>query len=262
MIGILGGLGVHAHVAFEQLLLEEAGVALGRPPNDQDYPPWIVSSMPQTPDRTTALLANGESPLPAMIESARRLERSGADFGVIPCNTAHAFLDSLREAVELPIVDMVGETAREAVARAGDGKVGILGTTGTLRSGIYSRPICEAEREVMTPLDLEDGERLQEKLVMEPIYGSLRDDGTRAGGGIKSGAFQEPQKREQLASRLGEAASRLAEAGATILIEGCTEIPLVLGRTEVAGTPLLDPMAVAARACIEISLGRRPLPPR
>ena len=156
---------------------------------------------------------------------------------------------------------MVGETARAAVAHSVDGKIGILGTTGTLRSGIYSGPILKADRDVLTPLDLEDGEQIQEKLVMEPIYGSLLDNGSRAGGGIKSGAFQKPQQHKLLASKLRKVAGLLVKEGATILIEGCTEIPLVLGRTEIAGAFLLDPMEGADRACIEISLGQRPLYP-
>src|SRR3990172_1787597 len=76
VIGILGGLGPHAHIEFESLLLDATGKALGSPPCDQDYPPWVVSSMPTTPDRTRALLEGSESPIEAMVE--RAVERVGA----------------------------------------------------------------------------------------------------------------------------------------------------------------------------------------
>jgi hypothetical protein len=107
----------------------------------------------------------------------------------------------------------------------------------------------------VSPLDLPDGEELQERLVMEPIFGPRR-----AGGGIKSGAFRDPRRREELAEPLREAARRLAAAGAEVVLTACTEIPLVLGRDSVGSIPLLDPMAVAARESIDIALGRRPLP--
>ena len=56
VIGILGGLGPHAHVEFERLLLARTEAGLDRPARDQDYPPWLLSSVPPTPDRPRAIL--------------------------------------------------------------------------------------------------------------------------------------------------------------------------------------------------------------
>jgi aspartate racemase len=120
VIGIMGGLGPHAHIELERLILAATADILGRPAQDQDYPAWILSSVPATPDRTAALLSGGPSPLAALEESARRLcGRFGADFAVIPCNTAHAFLEELRPRVSIPIFDMVTETVKEALERVG-----------------------------------------------------------------------------------------------------------------------------------------------
>lgn len=260
VIGIMGGLGPHAHLEFEALLLEATERALGRPAQDQDYPPWVLSSMPTTPDRTGALLAGTESPVDALVRSASRLW--DADFVVIPCNTAHAFLDHVRPRVSIPFLDMIRVTAQSAVEHVGpEGTIGVLAASGTLRSGLYPARIREiaAHAKVVSLLDLEDGDKLQERLVMEPIYGAL-ENGRRAGGGIKSGAFRDPRRREELAEPMREAARRLAAAGCTLVLTACTEIPLVLGREHVDETPLLDPMAVAAGAAIEIALGTKPLP--
>lgn len=263
VIGIMGGLGPHAHIELERLILAETERLIGRPPHDQDYPPWILSSVPSTPDRTLALLAGGPSPLPALEESARRLcGESGADFAVVPCNTAHAFLDELRARVSIPIVDMVEETIREALRRVGpSGGIGILGTTGTVKSGLYSNRVLRLGKGArpISLLDLADGETSQERLVMEPIFGPLVE-GRRAGGGIKSGAFQDPARKEQLAEPLRKAARLLAESGADIVLTACTEIPLAVGRDSADGVPLLDPMEMAARAAVAIAIGNRPLP--
>jgi len=264
VIGILGGLGPHAHIEFESLLLDATGKALGRSAYDQDYPPWVVSSVPATPDRTRALLEGSQSPVDAMLESASRL--SDAAFAVIPCNTAHAFLEEVRRRSRIPFLDMIQVTAERAVERVGPGGgIGILAASGTLRADLYRRTIhvLAPDVRVVSPLDLPNGEELQERLVMEPIFGPLRNDGTnggRAGGGIKSGAFREPGKREELAAPMREAARRLADAGASVVLTACTEIPLVLGRESVGEIPLLDPMAVAAEESVEIALGRKPLP--
>jgi aspartate racemase len=260
VIGVLGGLGPHSHIEFESLLLEATGKALRRPLLDQDYPPWVLSSLPATPDRTRALLEGAESPVEALVESASRL--SAASFAVIPCNTAHAFLEELRRRSPLPFLDMIQVTAERAVERAGArGGIGILAASGTLKAELFQKKIraLRPHALVVSPLDLEGGETLQERLVMEPIFGPRSNEG-RAGGGIKSGAFRDPEKREGLGAPLREAARKLWDAGASIVLTACTEIPLVLGRESVGEIPLLDPMAVAAEEAIEIALGRKPLP--
>jgi aspartate racemase len=260
VIGVLGGLGPHAHIEFESLLLEATGKALGRPATDQDYPSWVVSSIPATPDRTRALLEGAESPVEALVESASRL--NGASFAVIPCNTAHAFLEDVRRRAALPFLDMIQVTSERAVERVGPrGTVGLLAASGTLRADVYRKKIhsLAPHARVISPFDLEGGEEIQERLVMEPIFGPRCGD-YRAGGGIKSGAFRDPKKREELAAPMRDAVRKLAGAGASLVLTACTEIPLVLGRESVGEIPLLDPMAVAAEEAIAIALGEKPLP--
>jgi aspartate racemase len=69
------------------------------------------------PDRTAAILGKGEDPLPALQETAQNLEKAGADFIVIPCNTAHYFLSSIQESVNIPVLNMIEETAKETKKR-------------------------------------------------------------------------------------------------------------------------------------------------
>ena len=260
VIGVIGGLGPYAHVEFETRLLGATERALNRPTTEQDYPSWVLSSIPRTPDRTRAILEGTQSPVDTLVQSADRL--TGADFAVIPCNAAHAFLDHLRPKIILPILDMVLLTAEKAVARVGSqGCIGILAVSGTIRSGIYLDRIAKVapKARVVTPLELPDGEALQERCIMEPIYGKLYD-GRRAGKGIKSGAFHDPLKRDALAAPMREAVEALGKAGANIVLTACTEIPLVLGCEDVEDVPLLDPMVVLAERAIDIALGKRPLP--
>jgi aspartate racemase len=268
VIGIVGGLGPYAHVELERLILEAAKQRLDRPLQDQDYPEWILSSIPGTPDRTEAALGHAPSPLPWLAKSLRRLAGDattpGADFAVIACNTAHMHLPELRQISPIPILDMVTETIGVARAGSGRGTIGLLATTGTLRTNLYGAAAAriDASLRVISLLDCgqraADGERLQEELVMQPIYGPLRD-GRRAGGGIKSGPASDEDWRS-LRQPLIQAVEILAQQGARRVILGCTEIPLALGRLAVNGTPLVDPLQVAARAAVDIALDMRPLP--
>ncbi len=254
VIGIVGGLGPYAHIEFELLLLAATVRRLGRPPRDQDYPEWVVSSIPGTPDRTLALLGRAPSPVPALLRSLHRLATAGADLAVIPCNTAHAFLDELRAGSPIPILDMIALTLERAREQAGSPtRIGLMATTGTCRARVYHE---RAERipglELVTLLDLEDGEEYQEQLVMAPIYGARRD-GERTGGGLKAGV-----RTDEIVDRLRRAVRLLADAGAALVIAGCTEIPLGLGRGTCDGTPLLDPMELAATRAIDLVFGDLP----
>ena len=244
LIGIVGGLGPFAHVDFERKLLDAASELIGAR-RDQDFPQWVLSSIPQTPDRTEAFFGQAEDPTPVLLRSLERLRRSGADFAVVACNTAHLFLEGLRDESPLPIVSLIETTADEATGVAPGGSAGLLATTGTLRSRLYHDPLEARGLRPVSPLDLEDADEPQLRCVMEPIYGPFLD-GRHQGGGIKTDGGSAGAR-----ALLEEAAGRLVEeGGADVLIAGCTEIPLALEGTEVAGRPLLDPAALLAKAAI------------
>jgi aspartate racemase len=259
IIGILGGLGPYAHLDLERKLLRAARELAGAA-RDQDFPEWIVSSVPQTPDRTAAIRGAGPSPLPALVRSLRRLEAHttaagetvpGADFVIIPCNTAHHYLADLRRVTELPLVDMIGEVAAELGRGLAKGsRIGLLATTGTLEGGLYHRALAERGLEGRSLLEAPRGEELQRRLVMEAIYGPL-EDGRHAGGGLKSGGATE----EARARLLRAAETLVAELGCRALVAGCTEVPLALPDAEVAGVPLVDPVAVLARVAVARAYG-------
>lgn len=252
VIGIVGGLGPFAHIDFERRLMAAARELAGAVA-DQDYPEWVLSSIPQTPDRTLAFLGQAPSPVPELVRSLKRLETHrdaqgnevrGADFAVVICITAHRFLPEAQLHVGLPVVSLVEETAR-AIARSHAGaRVGLLATTGTLKSGHFHEALRSEGLYPLSPLDLENGETVQREQVMIPIYGPWRE-GRHVGGGIKTTGGS----AEDVAG-LERAASLLARAGAEVLIAGCTEIGLVLPRSSAEGLPVVDPMDVMARESV------------
>lgn len=252
-IGIVGGLGPHAHLAFEAQLLASVG-AVAR---DQDYPPWILSSLPATPDRTAAVLDDAASPLPWLVASLENLEGK-ADFAVVVCNTAHVFLAEASRRVRIPVLDMIRETVVEISGSVEPGStIGLLATTGTLRSRIYPNtaaaiaPHCRWR----SLLDLPDGEGLQDRLIMGSIYG----DGAGAGG-LKAGLSRDPQTDEAYADRLATAAEHLLQDGCTAVVLGCTEISLAMQGAAKPGSRFVDPMRLVADRCLQIAAGEAPLP--
>ena len=94
VIGILGGMGPEATLNCFAKIIQNTPVS-----SDQEHLRVVISNNPKVPDRTSAILEGGPSPLPVLIEGCWSLKRAGADFVIIPCVTAHYFLDELQEEV-------------------------------------------------------------------------------------------------------------------------------------------------------------------
>lgn len=199
---------------------------------DQDHIKTIIYSNPKVPDRTQAIVAQGESPLPYLMEGAKFLEKAGANFILIPCNTAHYYLAQFEKEVAIPILNMVELTIAYIIEQFPHiKKIGLLSTTGTLRTRIYQDNIEKQNLEAITSSRAD-----QESMVMKAIYN------------IKANI-----KLEDAAQQLSQAAKNLAQQGAEVIIMGCTEIPLVLKQEDI-GTALIDPKKIIARKAVSLAL--------
>ena len=231
IVGILGGMGPLATVDFVTKLLAATPAA-----NDQEHVPVIVCAIPQVPDRTRAFRGEGESPVAAMIDSARRLEAAGAGIIVIACNTAHLWFDEVCAAVDLPMIHLVDAAIDDAAAIVGPrGRVGLLGTDATLASGLY---INRAGPRTGAFQWLLPTAREMNELVMPGI------EAVKAGD-CDTGRIH-----------LAAAAEALKSRGAMAVILGCTEIPVVLDGTK-ASLPVVDATAALARRAVAWSRAQR-----
>jgi aspartate racemase len=223
IIGILGGMGPLATADLYTKIIRATPAT-----RDQEHLHVIIDADPTVPDRSAFLRGLGPDPLPKLTAGAQRLERIGAAFIAIPCNTAHAFLPALRERVGIPILDMVAETAARVRRDYPQvRRVGILATRGTIESGLYHAALRAEGLEPLHP-----GPDDQDRLVSAAIAAVKAGDTGSAVGAL-----------------LAEAGRRLAAAGAEVLLAACTEIPLALTQALVP-VPLLDPTQVLAEAAV------------
>ena len=214
-VGVLGGMGPMATVEFFRRL-----VAATPADTDQEHLHILIDNDPGVPDRTCAILHGGPSPVGALAAMARRLEGAGSDLLAMPCNTAHVFLEQIRKAVSIPVLDMIREAA-DAVDRP---SVGLLATDGTIRTGLYQRACAARGVRVMVP---GPGDQ---RVVMEAIARVKRGEDPR-----------------RLGSHLGSIVRRLADGGAEAVVAGCTELSLVPGDgMAVAWIDALDCLVAAA----------------
>ena len=84
------------------------------------------------------------------ITGAKTLEKAGAEFLVIPCNSLHIFIDSIRESVNIPILS-IPEITVAHLKQTGVKRVAILGTQATIKSGLLADFLKEAGINVVTP---------------------------------------------------------------------------------------------------------------
>ena len=224
IIGILGGMGPLATAELFRRIVVKTPAK-----RDQDHPRIIIYNNPKIPDRTAFILGNGEDPRPELIASARKLESWGADFIIMPCNTAHFFAETIQKAIKIPLVNMVEETAK-VVQEMGLRKVGLLATDGTIKGLVYHRALLKHGIQIAVP------NKVDQEKVMRAIY-----------AGVKAGNLELGKKL------LLEVAKRL-EKRSDGIIAGCTEVSVAL-RPEDLSVPLIDPMDVIAEKAVRLALG-------
>lgn len=223
-VGIIGGMGPAATCDLMMKIIDMTDAG-----SDQEHIHVLVDSNVNIPDRTAALLHGGEDPVPELLASARRLESIGADFLILPCNTAHCFVPRLEKEVNIPFLSMPDETA--SLLRSKGVKIAaVLATDGTVQSGLYEKALAAEGIRTIYPVEE------QQELLMSVIYDY-----------IKKG-ITDPSKlpHDQIVAIVGDLRSRGAEA----LLLACTELPLAFDITGIDDDTCVDPTRVLAAAAI------------
>jgi aspartate racemase len=197
----------------------------------------IIENNPKTPNRNDAIAGRGPSPAPALADMARALERAGADFVVMACNTAHAYEKDIRAVLTKPFVSLIDEVVDEVRKLHPEAKrVGVLATQGSRDAKIFAPAFARHAIEVVQ-LDEPSQARF-----MKLLY---RIKAGERGKDIRDGM-----------QKLGE---ELIAMGADILIAGCTEVPLVLQQGD-NSKAMIDSTDVLAKRCVIYACRIEPLP--
>lgn len=121
---------------------------------------------------------------------------------VVACNTASAVaLPSLKRSFPIPVVGVIEPGARRAVEVSRNGRIGVIGTAGTIRSSAYTRAIkrLNPEAEVLTKAC--------------PLFVPLAEEGWVDNQVARLTAYNYLQE--------------LKDAGVDTLVLGCTHYPLL-----------------------------------
>ncbi|MFC8799029.1 aspartate/glutamate racemase family protein [Promicromonospora sp. NPDC057138] len=240
LVGVLGGVGPLATVLFMQRVVRLTDAA-----RDQDHVDMVVLQHATVPDRTAFVLRrSADDPAPVLAADARRLARMGADFLVLPCNTAHAFAGAIAAATPVPLLSAVDVTVSAVLSSdAWTGRlsgsrpdvVGLLATEGTIASGVYLDAFNAHGIKTLVP-----------DVAGQATVTSLIYDGVKAGRGGDLTA-------------LADVAANLRSRGAGAIVLGCTELSVAAEATPPDLLPdvvLVDALDELARTTV-LRAGRR-----
>lgn len=133
-VGIIGGFGPETTAEFYLGIVFECYKK-----TRVNRPPILVWSVPLEYKIEEDLItkATGEERyIPYLIDAAKILEKAGADFLVMPCNSLHVFIKEIRSAVIIPVLSIIEETVRFLKEKK-ISKVGILATSTTINRKLY-----------------------------------------------------------------------------------------------------------------------------
>ncbi len=226
-VGIIGGMGPLATVhLFERIVLRT------KAQKDQEHIRVIIDNNTNIPDRTKAILSKGESPIKELVNSARLLEKSGANFLIMPCNTAHFFIDDIKKCVNIPFINMLEETVNFTYNKYGqDTVVGIMATDGTVKSKIYENYYSKLGIKTVVPMKTQ-------KKIMEFIYDIIKKGNYDAGTDL-----------------LFECVNELRGLGANAFLLGCTELSSAQYLYRFEGN-FINPLEVLTESAIILAGGQ------
>ena len=170
------------------------------------------------------------------MEDAEKIAAAGADFFVLPDNTAHIAMESPGEPFSIPGLH-IGEVVAEKARRDGRAKVAILGTRFTMTGPVY--PGALGRRGVGWAVPDEADRKIVDDIIFNELCLGLFRDESRA-------AYV----------RIIE---KLADEGCDAVALVCTEIPLLV-TDDVSPLPILDSTRLLARAAVAVAVGEQPMP--
>lgn len=161
-----------------------------------------------------------------LCDGVQTLERAGADFIIIACNTVHVFLDDMQKAVSIPIVSMIDEVVQYLVEKNID-EVGLLSSETTRELNFYGKAMKDAGIHMLqvTP---EDQKQITE--VIKHVMGGMQSDSDSGILSIHINSF--------------------GSQGVACAVLGCTELPLA-AKNLVVKIPVYDATSIVIQAALQ-----------
>jgi aspartate racemase len=188
----------------------------------------MISSvpLPYATEKEAILRGNGaERCIPFLITAAVRLEKAGAEFIVMPCNSLHMFIKELRESVGIPVLSIVDETVRFLTLNKMH-RVSVLSTLLTRKARLYETAL--ADNGIECTLPNEHQQTKINRLIHYQVMGKHND-----------------HDREELLRII----NYFTLDGSDCVVLACTDLQLLLTPNQ-ADLKIIDTMKILADAAV------------
>ena len=228
-LGIIGGVGPASTAEFYLKISYDC-----QKRNDVQRPPIVIASVPAPYEVERGMILdniNGYTPL--LVAEAKRLQTAGAHFLAMPCNTLHCDIETIRNAVEIPVMSIV-DTAINYIKAKNYNKVGLLATAATVERNIYSDVFRRGGIDFLVPSAQEQAGL--NKLIVNLVDGKYFDEDRKFTHAV---------------------IDSLKASGADCIAMACTDLQLLKPEQDRSDIPIFDTMAILAEAALEEILNQR-----
>ncbi len=140
-IGILAGMGPRSTAPFIDMIIQECAFQYGAK-FDMDFPAMLIYSLPTPfyPDRPI----DHEKLSTAILAGLKELAGYNVDFIAMPCNIAHLYYNKMKDAVSVPLLNILDETVARIPQESRS--VALFTARGTAESGLYQQGVIASGR--------------------------------------------------------------------------------------------------------------------
>jgi aspartate racemase len=221
-LGVLGGMGPAASAEFYSRLTSQTPATC-----DQEHLQVIIWSDPTVPDRSTSLLLGDDRPWFKLEAGIIGLKTAGCSHIVIPCNTAHLWYDRMLS-LGVPITHIV-DSVTDQLKLLNVKTIGILGTQGTIATGLYQNMLSKQGWHCIIPTEIELTKFVQPGINL-----------------VKAGNMTAAH------DMFMPAIDHLIGNGAQAIVLGCTEIPLAITENSYKNIPLINSIDSLVKAALKL----------
>ena len=226
-IGLIGGMSWESTIEYYRIINQAVQMKLGGVHSAK----IVMVSLDFAEIEELQTQAKWEEATSIMVDSAKRLEKCGADMVLICTNTMHMMADEVQEGINIPLLHIADATAKTVIDQ-GLNIVGLLGTRFTMEKDFY-RGRLEKKHKLKVLIPDEN----QRDIVHRVIYQEL----------VKG------QIKENSREKYREIIESLVKSGVEGIILGCTEIGLLVKQEDTA-VPVFDTTDIHAQAAVEAAL--------
>ncbi|HVV67690.1 MAG TPA: amino acid racemase [Patescibacteria group bacterium] len=228
-LGLIGGIGCKSTVLYYELITTQISHKLGQRQSGN----IIIYSVNEYDVYTAAIENDWNTVAEILLHAYKNLENAGADFLIICSNTCHKVVDLINPQFKKPLIHILEPICQE-ITKNNYKKIALFGTKFILEEGFYLNYIhshAHSIKQIIIP-DKNRIDIVHNIISNELLLGIIKNESKS----ILISIWEELRKK-----------------GADCLILGCTELSLIISKTDLS-SPILDSTSLHAKYAAELSI--------